>query len=75
MDAAARTRRSRRAAYIRWSKEDPVAGTAAAREGFYRKFEREVDPDGVLPPDERARRADRAMKAHMQGIRMKKRKG
>jgi hypothetical protein len=28
------------------------------------KFEREVDPDGVLLPDERARRAEHARKAH-----------
>lgn len=28
------------------------------------RFEREVDPDGVLTPAERARRADHARKAH-----------
>ena len=37
------------------------AGTAA----FLARFEREVDPDGVLDPVERARRADFARKAHM----------
>lgn len=44
---------------------DPVAHTAPAREGFLSRFERQVDPDGTLPPDERARRADHAMRSHM----------
>jgi hypothetical protein len=30
------------------------------------KFEREVDPDGVLPAKERRRRAENARQAHMQ---------
>ena len=29
------------------------------------RFEREVDPDGVLPTRERQRRAQHAMRAHM----------
>ena len=29
------------------------------------RFEVEVDPDHSLPPDERARRAEMALKAHM----------
>ena len=28
------------------------------------RFEREVDPDGVLPPQERAQRAEHAKKAY-----------
>jgi hypothetical protein len=28
------------------------------------RFEREVDPDGTLPPAERAKRAESARKAH-----------
>jgi len=28
------------------------------------RFEREVDPDGVLPPEERRRRAEHARKAY-----------
>ena len=39
--------------------------TAAARAAQQARFEREVDPDGTLPPDERARRAELARKAHM----------
>jgi hypothetical protein len=38
-----------------------IAGTTA----FLAKFVREVDPDGVLPPEERARRARHARQAHM----------
>jgi hypothetical protein len=35
------------------------------RRGFESKFEREVDPEGVLTPEERSRRAERALRAHM----------
>jgi hypothetical protein len=38
--------------------------TEAAREAFRSKFEHDVDPDGVLPVDERLRRAEMARKAH-----------
>ncbi|MGO9205037.1 MAG: hypothetical protein ACLQBX_02410 [Candidatus Limnocylindrales bacterium] len=38
--------------------------TKAARAAFEAKFEREVDPDGVLPLEERRRRAEMARKAH-----------
>lgn len=38
--------------------------TAKARATFLAGFEREVDPDGVLSPEERARRAGHARKAH-----------
>lgn len=35
------------------------------------KFEREVDPDGTLPPDELARRAEHARKAYFQRLALK----
>jgi hypothetical protein len=35
----------------------PSARTAAARAGFHRRFENEMEPDGLLDPAERARRA------------------
>ena len=41
------------------------AMTAPARAGFRTKWERAVDPEGVLDPRERAARADRAQRAHM----------
>lgn len=53
-------------AHSRWAKEpDRTAATAPARRGFRARFEREVDPDGVLPPAELARRTDHAISAHM----------
>jgi hypothetical protein len=38
---------------------------AAARRAFLDGFATEADPDGVLPEDERLRRADQLLKAHM----------
>ncbi len=38
--------------------------TKPARAAFLRTFEQEVDPEGVLEPEERARRAAAARKAH-----------
>lgn len=38
--------------------------TAKARESFMARFEREVDPEGVLPAAERARRAQHAKSAY-----------
>jgi hypothetical protein len=43
---------------------DPTAHTAPARKAFLSRFEREVDPDGLLDPQERARRAEHAKKAY-----------
>lgn len=56
------------AALTRWSKQDPKQGTAAARAGWRAQFEREVDPDGVLSPDELHRRTERAIKARMKRL-------
>jgi hypothetical protein len=67
-DAAERARRvqqARLAAHVLHSRvSDPVAHTLAARTVFLSRFEREVDPDGVLDPQERARRAEHAKKAY-----------
>ena len=43
---------------------DETAHTAPARAAFLSRFERDVDPDGVLDPRERARRAEHARKAY-----------
>ena len=43
---------------------DEAAHTAPARTAFLSRFEREVDPDGVLEPEERSRRAEHAKKAY-----------
>lgn len=59
------------AALSRWSREDAVAGTAAARKASLDRFERQVDPDGQLDPVERAKRAERARKAYFTGLALK----
>jgi hypothetical protein len=54
------------AAEISWSRtHDRSARTAPARKAFLDRFEREVDPEGKLPPEERHQRARHAMRAHM----------
>jgi hypothetical protein len=35
------------------------------------KFERQVDPEGILPPAERAMRAEHARKAHFKRLALK----
>lgn len=54
------------AADTRWSREaDRVAATKPAREGQWKRFLDEVDPDRQLPEAERQRRAESAQRAHM----------
>lgn len=43
---------------------DPRVTTAAARRAFLDRFDREADPDGTLPSEERARRARHLRKAY-----------
>lgn len=65
MTPAQRSLRARIAAHTSWAnEEDRSRRTAAARTAAADRFAREVDPDGVLPPEERARRAESARKAH-----------
>lgn len=57
--------RAQVAAHTRWSTvNDRAAATAAARKAAFDRFEREVDPEGVLTPVERAKRAENARRAH-----------
>jgi hypothetical protein len=51
-----------------------VAATQPARDGFMNRFRRQADPDGLLPHDERERRATQLMKAHMADLADKRRK-
>jgi hypothetical protein len=60
-----RSIRARQAAHEQHSLYSTHATTAAGRAGFLARFERQVDPDGVLPPEERLRRAQSALRAHM----------
>lgn len=45
--------------------------TAPARKAFNDRFENEVDPDRVLDPTERARRAEHARKAYFTRLALK----
>jgi hypothetical protein len=58
-------------ALVLHARHDAKATTAKARETFLNKFEKEVDPDGTLPPEERARRAEYARKAHFAHLALK----
>lgn len=60
------------AAHESWAHTpDRSARTAPARAALMASFERKVDPDGTMPPDERARRAEHARKAHFQRLALK----
>lgn len=57
--------RARIASYSRWAMtSDRTAATAAARSSFESRFLKMVDPEGKLPLEERAKRAECARKAH-----------
>lgn len=56
---------ARIAAHTRWANtSDTTAATAPARAAFDDRFVRQADPDGVLSPSERARRADHLRRAY-----------
>ncbi len=60
--------RARLGAFAQHAAYDTRETTRAAREAFSRRFEREVDPEGVLSPAERARRAEAAKRAYFQRL-------
>ncbi len=63
--------RARAAAYALHARTDPRETTRAARHPFLARFEREVDPDGLLPHSERSRRAEAARKAYFTALALK----
>jgi hypothetical protein len=66
---AERALQARLAAHASWANtDDPTQRTAPARAAFLDRFEREVDPEGVLSEGERARRAEHARKRYMTGL-------
>jgi len=69
MTPAARTLRAKLAAHSLHAQGK--TNTKPATEAFMRKFEKEVDPDGTLPPDERRKRAEHARRAHMARLALK----
>ena len=65
MSPAERALRARLAAHASWARTtDPAARTAPARAAFLDRFDRQVDPEGVLASAERARRAEHARRAY-----------
>lgn len=62
---AEQTMRARLAAHVLHASHDSRELTAKARQTFLESFEHQVDPDGILPEDERKRRAQHAHRAHM----------
>lgn len=68
---AERTLRARMAAHALHAKVDSRQHTEPARKAFMDRFEDQVDPDRVLPPAERARRAEQAKKAYFVGLALK----
>lgn len=67
-----RSIRARIAVHTSWANtEDRTARTQAGRDAAFARFERQVDPDGVLPEAERRVRAEHARTAHMQRLALK----
>jgi hypothetical protein len=60
------------AAHQSWAHtQDRSARTAKARQAAFDRFEKEVDPEGLLIPAERARRAASARKAYFARLALK----
>lgn len=66
-----RTLRARLAAHSLHASVDPTEHTEPARKAFLERFDKEVDPDGILDPKERARRAEHAKKAYFARLALK----
>jgi hypothetical protein len=63
--------RARLAALSLHAQTDSRSHTEPAREAFLKRFERQVDPIGVLTPQERARRAELAKRAYFVRLALK----
>jgi len=65
-DPTDRTTIARIATAERWGRTlDRTAATAPGRAAIRAKLAREADPDGTLDPQERERRVDQLVRAHM----------
>lgn len=57
------------AANARWARDgDRKANGERGQAGLQGRFEREVDPDGILPEKERKRRAENARREYMKRL-------
>lgn len=69
LTASERQLRASFAANTSWARtEDRAARTRNGTQAFLDRFEREVDPNGTLLPEERAKRAENARKAYFQKL-------
>lgn len=68
---AERSLRARIAAHTLHASHDSRELTAPARRAFLDRFDRQVDPDGTLPDDERIKRAAHARKAYFSALALK----
>jgi hypothetical protein len=64
LSPAERTLRARLAAHAMHGRHDARATTAKARAAFLARFEQQADPDGLLTPAERERRAQQLRSAY-----------
>lgn len=65
LTAEQRSERARLAARARWSRtRNRSAELAKARAAFMARFERDVDPNGEMPPEARAKAAESARSAY-----------
>lgn len=67
-----RREQARKAANTRWAATTPSERSRRARRSFRSRFERQVDPDGLLSPADRAVMVDNAIKAHYADLRMRR---
>lgn len=66
MTSQQRRRRARIAAHTSWANtSDRTARTSSGTKAFLARFERQVDPDGVLPDEVRTAMAKHARTAYM----------
>ena len=72
-DRAERVLIGRQGAHTLHATHDSRELTASARQKWAENWEHRVDPEGVLPPAERAKRAEHAMRAHMAELRSQER--
>jgi len=69
MTAADRKMRAQMAAHASWANTgDRRARSKPGGDALVARFERQVDPDGVLPAAERAARAESAKRAYYVGL-------
>lgn len=72
MTPSERVLRAQIAVHTSWANtDDRSARTAPARKAALDRFEREVDPEGVLLPAERAKRAENARQVYFKRLALK----